>query len=47
MWPDNGRAIALYTRAGYEVEGVRRDHYRRRDGSLRSAVIMARLLSGS
>ena len=26
-----------------EEEGLRRDHYRRRDGSLRSALIMARL----
>jgi RimJ/RimL family protein N-acetyltransferase len=40
-WLDNGRAIAFYARAGFEVEGVRRDHYRRRDGSLRSTVIMA------
>jgi putative acetyltransferase len=41
VWPDNGRAIALYERAGFETEGVLRDHYRRRDGSLRSAVLMA------
>ena len=45
VWPDNARAIALYESAGFEVEGLRRDHYRRRDGSLRSAVLMARLLS--
>jgi RimJ/RimL family protein N-acetyltransferase len=44
VWPDNERAISLYERYGFEVEGTRRDHYRRRDGSLRSAVIMARLL---
>ena len=44
VWPDNARAIALYVRYGFEVEGLRRDHYRRRDGSLRSALIMARLL---
>lgn len=42
VWPDNHRAIALYESHGFEVEGVRRDHYRRRDGSLRSAVLMAR-----
>ena len=42
VWPDNERAIALYERHGFEVEGLRRDHYRRRDGSLRSALIMAR-----
>jgi putative acetyltransferase len=44
VWPDNARAIALYERYGFEVEGLRRDHYRRRDGSLRSSLIMARLL---
>ncbi len=42
VWPDNGRAIALYVAAGFSVEGLRRDHYRRRDGSLRSALLMAR-----
>jgi putative acetyltransferase len=41
VWTDNARAIALYTAAGFEVEGLRRDHYRRRDGSLRSTLIMA------
>ena len=41
VWPDNPRAIALYSRAGFTVEGVRRDHYRRRDGSLRSTLLMA------
>ena len=45
VWSDNARAIALYVSAGFEVEGLRRDHYRRRDGSLRSALLMARLLS--
>jgi putative acetyltransferase len=44
VWPDNGRAISLYAGYGFEVEGLRRDHYRRRDGSLRSSLIMARLL---
>jgi RimJ/RimL family protein N-acetyltransferase len=38
---DNARAIALYAAAGFEVEGLRRDHYRRRDGRLRSTLIMA------
>jgi RimJ/RimL family protein N-acetyltransferase len=42
VWPDNERAIALYESHGFEVEGIRRNHYRRRDGSLRSAVLMAR-----
>jgi len=42
VWIDNARAIALYASAGFEVEGLRRDHYRRRDGCLRSALVMAR-----
>jgi putative acetyltransferase len=41
VWTDNARAIALYAAAGFEVEGLRRDHYRRRDGRLRSTLIMA------
>ena len=41
VWTDNARAIALYAGAGFEVEGLRRDHYRRRDGALRSTLIMA------
>jgi putative acetyltransferase len=40
VWTDNARAIGLYAAAGFEVEGLLRDHYRRRDGSLRSALIM-------
>jgi putative acetyltransferase len=44
VWPDNGRAVALYARYGFAVEGLRRDHYRRGDGALRSSLIMARLL---
>ena len=40
---DNEPAIALYRSLGFEQEGVRRDHYRREDGSLRSALVMARL----
>jgi putative acetyltransferase len=42
VWTDNARAIALYATAGFEVEGLRREHYRRRDGSLRSTLLMAR-----
>lgn len=47
VWPDNGRAIALYTAAGFTVEGLRDRHYRRRDGSLRSSLIMARRVDSS
>lgn len=41
VWTENARAISLYAAAGFEVEGLRRDHYRRRDGRLRSTLIMA------
>jgi putative acetyltransferase len=41
VWTDNARAIAVYAAAGFEVEGLRRDHYRRRDGRLRSTLLMA------
>ena len=43
-WIDNARAIAFYAANGFEVEGLRRKHYRRRDGTLRSSMIMGRLL---
>lgn len=46
VWVDNARAIALYASSGFEVEGLRRDHYRRSDGSLRSTLIMALRLPG-
>jgi putative acetyltransferase len=44
VWLDNARAISVYASPGFEVEGLRRNHYRRRDGRLRSALLMARLL---
>ena len=47
VFPDNAAAIALYRSIGFEQEGLRRDHYRRLDGSLRSALIMARLFPDS
>ena len=43
VWPHNEAAIGLYERMGFEREGLRRDHYRRRDGRLHSSLIMARL----
>jgi RimJ/RimL family protein N-acetyltransferase len=45
VWPENEAAIALYRKTGFEEEGLRRDHYRRGDGSLRSSLIMARLFA--
>lgn len=44
VWPDNARAIALYEKFGFEREGYLTRHYRRRNGSLRDAVIMGLLL---
>jgi RimJ/RimL family protein N-acetyltransferase len=40
VWTDNARAISLYASAGFEVEGLLRDHYLRKTGQLRSALIM-------
>jgi putative acetyltransferase len=45
VFPENEAAITLYRRLDFEEEGLRRDHYRRRDGSLRSALVMARLFN--
>jgi len=41
----NGRAIGLYASRGFAVEGVRRQHHLRQDGSRRSNLLMA-LLAG-
>ena len=42
---ENARAIGLYASRGFSVEGVRREHHLRRDGSRRSSLLMA-LLTG-
>jgi putative acetyltransferase len=44
VWPDNGRAVSLYASCGFDVEGYKRDHYTRLDGSVRSSLLMARFL---
>jgi RimJ/RimL family protein N-acetyltransferase len=44
VFPHNGPAIALYEKQGYEREGVRRRHYRRRSGEVVDAILMAKLL---
>jgi ribosomal protein S18 acetylase RimI-like enzyme len=41
VWTDNAPAIGFYAALGFEVEGLKRDHYRRRDGRLRSTLLMA------
>lgn len=41
VYVDNVRAVALYARAGFVVEGLRRDHYRNADGRVRSTLLMA------
>ncbi|MFI9638086.1 GNAT family N-acetyltransferase [Nocardia sp. NPDC051929] len=46
VWPHNQRAMTLYDRAGFEVEGVLRGHYRRRSGELWDAVLMGLPLDG-
>jgi L-phenylalanine/L-methionine N-acetyltransferase len=42
VFPDNGRAIALYERFGFEREGLYRD-YAWRDGAFVDCLAMARL----
>lgn len=44
MWPWNHRARNLYERYGFEEEGYRRRHYRRKDGSLWDALVMGLVL---
>jgi ribosomal protein S18 acetylase RimI-like enzyme len=44
VFPENGPAIALYASSGFEVEGYKRHHYPRLDGTRRSAVMMALFL---
>ena len=44
MWPHNERALALYEKFGFEVEGRLRRHYPRRNGEIWDAVVMGLLL---
>ena len=41
VFPDNARAIALYTRAGFVREGLRRRQFRQPDGTYRDELLMA------
>jgi RimJ/RimL family protein N-acetyltransferase len=41
VWPHNAAGIALYRKIGFDIEGRRRRHYRRRNGELWDAILMA------
>ena len=43
VFPHNEAAIALYESFGFEREGYRKRHYRRRDGYV-DAILMALVL---
>jgi RimJ/RimL family protein N-acetyltransferase len=40
VYPENGRAISLYTRCGFAVEGLMRERYLRADGTRRDILLM-------
>ncbi|MGQ0618205.1 MAG: GNAT family N-acetyltransferase [Acidimicrobiia bacterium] len=44
VWPHNERAIGLYRKFGFELEGRLRRHWRRADGALWDAVVMGLVL---
>ncbi len=44
VFPHNHAALALYAKLGYQREGLRVDHYRRPDGELLDAILMAKRL---
>jgi len=44
VWPHNAAGLALYRKVGFAVEGRRRRHYRRRNGELWDAILMALVL---
>jgi putative acetyltransferase len=44
VWPHNAAGLALYRKVGFEVEGRRRRHYRRGNGELWDAILMALVL---
>lgn len=44
VWPHNAAGLALYRKVGFAIEGRRRRHYRRRNGELWDAILMALVL---
>jgi len=44
LWPNNERALALYERFGFEIEGRFRRHWRRRNGELWDCIQMGLVL---
>ena len=47
VWPHNAAGIALYRKVGFAIEGRRRRHFRRRNGELWDAILMALVLDDS
>jgi RimJ/RimL family protein N-acetyltransferase len=44
VWPHNARAIELYSRMGFEIEGRLRRQLRRRNGELWDVMVMGLVL---
>ena len=47
VFPDNARAIAVYERAGFVTEGLRRMQFRASDGEFRDELLMAWFAGGN
>src|SRR3954447_3448100 len=44
VFPENARAIGLYVKHGFVVEGLKREHWPRKDGTRRDSLLMALIL---
>src|SRR3954469_910461 len=44
VFPENARAIGLYVKFGFSVEGLKREHWPRQDGTRRDSLLMALIL---
>ena len=44
VFPENARAIGLYAKHGFVVEGLMRERWPRRDGTRRDSLVMALIL---